>query len=56
MDILEEVNIVVWNCDGVKSPGLDGFNINFIKECWDLIKEDMTRFVKCFHKYGTWPK
>jgi hypothetical protein len=28
---IEEVKEAVWSCDGNKSPGPDGFNLNFIK-------------------------
>jgi len=30
-ELTEEVKGVVWECDGSKSSGLDGYNLNFIK-------------------------
>ena len=31
----KEVKEAVWQCDGSKSPGPDGFNFNFIKNSWE---------------------
>jgi len=28
----EEIKQAVWECEGKKSPGLDGFNFNFTKK------------------------
>jgi len=36
--IEEEIKEVVWQCDGSKSPGPDGFNLNFIKNSWEYLK------------------
>ena len=36
----EEVKEVVWQCEGSKSPGPDGFNFNFIKKSWNSLKVD----------------
>ncbi|GKV02024.1 hypothetical protein SLEP1_g14511 [Rubroshorea leprosula] len=44
----EEVKEAVWNCNGSKSLGLDGFNFNFIKRMWPTIKQDIVAFVKEF--------
>lgn len=46
----EEINEVVWSCDGLKSPGLDGYTFHFIKKCWFFIKDD---FVKCLEDFYT---
>ncbi|GJR78737.1 putative RNA-directed DNA polymerase, eukaryota, reverse transcriptase zinc-binding domain protein [Tanacetum coccineum] len=35
---MEEVKRSVWDCAGSKSPGPDGFNFNFIKRTWEIIK------------------
>jgi hypothetical protein len=35
---LEEINAVVANLPSDKSPGLDGFNTDFVKKCWPIIK------------------
>ncbi|KAK2648316.1 hypothetical protein Ddye_015805 [Dipteronia dyeriana] len=50
---LEEVWKVVSNCDGNKAPRPDGFNLNFIKENWDAIKQDFMSFMVEFHKNGS---
>jgi len=36
--IEEEIKEAVWQCEGSKSPRMDGFNFNFIKKSWDYIK------------------
>lgn len=36
----EEIDQVVAHLPLDKSPGLDGFNTDFIKRCWSIIKED----------------
>jgi hypothetical protein len=41
---LEEIEVVVRECDGSKCPGLDGFNFAFIREFWDLMKFDIRIF------------
>lgn len=42
----EEIDSVVRNLPNDKAPGPDGFNNNFIKRCWHLIKEDY--YALCF--------
>ncbi|KAK2651419.1 hypothetical protein Ddye_011275 [Dipteronia dyeriana] len=46
---LEEVWLVVSSFDGNKAPGQDGFNLNFIKENWKVIKDDFMCFMIDFH-------
>jgi hypothetical protein len=41
----EEVKQAVWDCDSYKSPGPDGVNFGFIKEFWDILKDDFLRFM-----------
>jgi len=52
----EEIRNAVWQCEGTKSPGPDGFNFNFLKESWDFIKEDIVAAVCLFHENGCIPK
>jgi len=52
----EEIWEAVWQREGSKSPGLDGFNFNFIKNNWDVIKSDVRVAVHHFHETGTIPK
>ncbi|GJU75527.1 hypothetical protein Tco_1272597 [Tanacetum coccineum] len=47
---LEEVRAAVWDCAGSKAPGLDGFNFNFIKAFWDVVK---IKFWNCIHHFKT---
>ena len=34
----KEIRDVVWQCEGAKSPDPDGFNFNFLKKSWEVIK------------------
>ena len=45
----EEINEVVKNMPSDKSPGPDGFNNEFFKSCWDIIKPDVTRLIHEFY-------
>lgn len=40
------------NCESSKSPGPDGFNFTFIKECWPMIKGDFIKMLDDFHSHG----
>ena len=52
----EEIKAAVWACGGDKSPGPDGFNFNFIKQFWETLKPDFTRFLDEFYINGRFPK
>ncbi|PNX71762.1 cysteine-rich receptor-like protein kinase, partial [Trifolium pratense] len=52
----EEVKEIIVNCDGNKSPGPDGFNFNFLKSCWCIVKNDVMAFLKEFHENAVLPK
>ncbi|PNX86587.1 cysteine-rich receptor-like protein kinase, partial [Trifolium pratense] len=49
---MEEVKAAVWDCDSYKSPGPDGINFGFIKDFWDLLQDDVMRFIVDFHWNG----
>ena len=49
---LAEVKQPVWDCGSFKSLGPDGANFGFIKEFWDILKEDFLRFMVEFHRNG----
>ena len=49
---MDEVRRAVWDCENYKSPGPDGINFGFIKEFWDIMKEDVMRFIVKFHQNG----
>jgi hypothetical protein len=46
---MEEIEVVVKECEGSKCPGPDGFNFAFIKEFWDLMKHEVRVFFDQFH-------
>lgn len=52
----EEVRKAVWDSNGEKSLGHDGFNFIFIQECWGFLEEDILKFVLEFHLSATLPK
>ena len=52
----KELREAVWLCDGTKSPGPDGFNLNFIKESWDILKDDIVAAAANFYDNGFIPK
>jgi hypothetical protein len=52
----EEVKDTIWSCDGNKSPGPDGFNLNFFKACWLIVKHDVLAFFSEFHENAFLPK
>lgn len=52
----EEIKSAVWACGTDKAPGFDGFNFKFIREMWDLIKEDIYNFVIDFLENGENPR
>ena len=52
----EEVKRVVWQCEGSKAPGFDGFNFNFIKKIWHVLAPDFMRLVQYFYDFGLIPR
>ena len=52
----EEIKRAVWDCEGNKSSGPDGFNFSFIKSCWGVLEEDVYRMMREFHSNGTIPR
>ncbi|GAU13743.1 hypothetical protein TSUD_82520 [Trifolium subterraneum] len=53
---IDEVREVIWSSDGNTCPGPDGFNFNFLKACWEIIKGDIMEFLHEFHCNATLPK
>ncbi|XP_058762167.1 uncharacterized protein LOC131635557 [Vicia villosa] len=39
----EEIKEAIFESEGDKSPGPDGFNLEFIKKCWSIVGEDSYR-------------
>ena len=53
---VQEIKEAVWSCGGDKCPGPDGFNFNFIKEFWEVLKPEFRRFVDEFYAHGSFPR
>jgi len=49
---IEKVKAAVWDCDSYKFPGPDGISFGFIKDFWDIFKDDVMRFLLEFHRNG----
>lgn len=45
----DEIDKVVSSLPSDKSPGPDGFNTDFIKRCWPIIKQDFYAMCQTFH-------
>jgi len=52
----EEILEAVDQCEGTKSPGPDGFNFNFIKSNWNIIRADIINVIQCFYETGYIPR
>ena len=52
----EEIKEAIWECGNSKSLRLDGLNFKFIKECWDILKDDVINFLQDFHFSGTFSR
>jgi hypothetical protein len=46
----EEIDDVVTDLLSDKYPGPGGFNTDFIKKCWHIIKEDFCKLVEDFYQ------
>jgi hypothetical protein len=53
---LEEIELVVKESDGNKSPGPDGFNFSFFKAFWDIMKAEVRILFDQFHGNAKLPK
>jgi len=49
---VDEVKAMVWDCDNFKCPGPDSISFGFIKDFWDILKDDVLRFLHEFHRNG----
>ncbi|XP_072059665.1 uncharacterized protein [Arachis hypogaea] len=52
---VEEIREVVWDCETNRAPGSDGYNMNFIKKCWDEIGTEFTTAVLGFFQTSKLP-
>ncbi|XP_015946601.1 uncharacterized protein LOC107471623 [Arachis duranensis] len=48
MPSVEKIREAVSDCESSKAPGSDGFNMNFIKQCWEEIGQEFTAAVMGF--------
>jgi hypothetical protein len=53
---LEEIEDVINDCDGNKSPGSDGFNFNFVKAFWNVMKGEVRILFDQFYANASLPK
>jgi hypothetical protein len=53
---IEEVHLAIFNSEGSKAPGPDGFNFNFYKKFWELMQHDLFTMVLEFFRRGYLPK
>jgi len=49
---LEEVKVTVWDCDNFKCLGPDGITFGFIKDFWEILWDNVMRFIMEFHRNG----
>ncbi|XP_058774298.1 uncharacterized protein LOC131648566 [Vicia villosa] len=45
-----EIKAAIWDCDGLKSLGPDGYSFFFIKKCWDFMQVEFINCFRCFHR------
>ena len=48
-----EIKQAVWACGIDKAPGFDGYNFKFIREMWDVIKDEIYDSVMEFFATGS---
>eukprot|EP00253_Pinus_taeda_P010539 PITA_10539 len=48
----EEIRKAIWTLQPDKSPGLDGFPINFYRDHWQLIKKDLAKMLRGIQRKG----
>jgi len=49
----EEVNGVIREMSNGKAPGPDGFNVDFFKTCWEIVKYEILDLVEDSRKFKT---
>ncbi|XP_028080046.1 uncharacterized protein LOC114281693 [Camellia sinensis] len=48
----DEIWEAIKGCDGNKAPGPDGFNLQCIQKCWNIMKGEFVQLMKEFHANG----
>ncbi|GJR57128.1 putative RNA-directed DNA polymerase, eukaryota, reverse transcriptase zinc-binding domain protein [Tanacetum coccineum] len=51
-----KIKKAVWDCNGDKAPGPDGFTFKFIKKNWDVLKDDIISYVQEFENSAYIPR
>ncbi|XP_019087502.1 PREDICTED: uncharacterized protein LOC109127350 [Camelina sativa] len=51
-----EIHAILFSMPKDKSPGPDGYTVEFLKETWEIIKNDFVTSVQSFLKFGFLPK
>ena len=46
----------MWGCESSRALGPNGFNFNFIKNCWNLLGDDFTTCINEFFRIGAVPR
>ncbi|XP_057745700.1 uncharacterized protein LOC130963614 [Arachis stenosperma] len=55
MPSADEIREAVWDCESSKAPGCDGYNMNFIKRCWNEIGLEFTTVATGFFQTSRLP-
>ena len=53
---MKEINSTVWSCEPSKAPGVDGFNLNFIRRSWYKTGKDFSKQWEISSLIGKMPK
>ena len=48
----DEVKLVVFECDGSKAPGPDGYSMTVFQSQWDIVKNDIMKVLEEFYRSG----
>ena len=48
----EEIKEAVFDCDGDKSPGPDGYSMAVFQDQWDIVKNDLVKIFEEFYWSG----
>ena len=46
----------MWDCELTRAPGSDGYNMNFIKKCWEYIGGEFSAALFGFFETSRLPK
>ncbi|KAJ0552768.1 putative RNA-directed DNA polymerase [Helianthus annuus] len=48
---LVEIKEAIWECDGDRAPGPDGFNFSFLKRCWSGLQSNFLQLFEEFYSH-----